>query len=165
MQIILRPIFASVSDPNGKKPLGYRKIEDADLVIATANACTSGPLAKIANAYSWSEKMVMSASKKSNKRKCIALIEGLNPSLIIVPKTLCTDSARVYIEEVLSEIRTIEARVVNFTHFGFNSEKLSADIMSILVSSINSEMSSHESVAFLDVEHRHMEQAKNLLRG
>jgi len=165
MKIILRPIFASKSDPKGKKPLGYRKIEDADVVIATANACTFGPLAKIANAYGWNEKMIMSASKKCNRRKCIAVIEALNPPLIIVPKTLCIDMAKNYTKEVLNEIRKIEARAVNFTHFGFNSELLSADIMKTLVLEIKYEMDSYESVAFLDVEHRHIDQATKLLNS
>jgi Cft2 family RNA processing exonuclease len=163
MKIILRPIFASKSDPKGKKPLGYRKIEDADAVIATANACTGGPLAKIANAYGWNEKMLMSASKKCNRRKCIAVIETINPSLIIIPKTLSAEMAKDYTKIVLGEIKKIDARTLNFTHFGFNSELLSVDIMKTLVFEIKTEMADYESIAFLDVENRHMEQAKKLL--
>jgi Cft2 family RNA processing exonuclease len=163
MKIILRPIFATKSDPKGKKPLGYRKIEDADVVIATANACTGGPLAKIANAYGWNEKMILSASKKSNRRKCIAVIETISPSLIIVPKTLSAEQARDYTQIVLEEIKKIDARTLNFTHFGFNSDLLSADVMKTLVLEIKAEMADYESVAFLDVENQHIEQATKLL--
>jgi hypothetical protein len=162
MEIIIRPIYQHSVPPRTKRRVGFIPIEEADLVSATANPSSSGPLFQIASSYGWNFSKLKSASKKCNKYQSLALIEQ-NPTLILVPRTNGDSDAGVILEELTKVIRESGVRIINFTHYGFLNERLPAmEIATFLKSVIQADFGK-ASVAFIDIDSMFYEEFSEML--
>lgn len=123
MEIIIRPIYQHSVPPRTKRRVGFIPMEEADLVSATANPSSTGPLFQIASSYGWNFGKLKSASKKCNKYQSLALIDQ-NPSLVLVPRTNGDSDPGEILAELTKVIRESAVRVINFTHYGFLNEGL-----------------------------------------
>jgi hypothetical protein len=116
--IFVREIYHYPAQPKPKQKVGFTPLERADLVSATANGSTFGPLNQIALSYGWNFSKLKTASKKSNKNKLLAFIHQ-NPLLVLVPKTNGDADASPIINELENIIRENDINLIHFTHYGF----------------------------------------------
>jgi hypothetical protein len=151
MEIIIRPIYQHSVPPRTKRRVGFIPMEEADLVSATANPSSSGPLFQIASSYGWNFGKLKSASKKCNKYQSLALIDQ-NPSLVLVPRTNGDSDTGLILEDLTKVIRESDARVINFTHYGFLHERLPAKEISMFLKSVIQADFGNIKVAFIDID-------------
>lgn len=151
MEIVIRPIYQHSVPPRTKRRVGFIPMEEADLVSATANPSSTGPLFQIASSYGWNFGKLKSASKKCNKYQSLALIDQ-NPALVLVPRTNGDSDTGVILENLTKVIRESDARVINFTHYGFLNEGLPVQEISIFLTSIIQSDLGKASVAFIDID-------------
>ncbi len=126
-------------------------MEEADLVSATANASSKGPLFQIASSYGWSFGKLKSASKKCNKHQALAIIDQ-NPPLVLVPRTNGDSDAGEILTELTQVIRERGARVINFTHYGFLNESLPNQEIETFLKAIIQLDFGKANVAFIDID-------------
>jgi hypothetical protein len=151
MEIVIRPIYQHSVPPRTKRRVGFIPMEEADIVSATANPSSTGPLFQIASSYGWNFGKLKSASKKCNKYQSLALIDQ-NPSLVLVPRTNGDSDTGVILTELTKVIRESAARVINFTHYGFLNERLPAKEISMFLKSVINADFGKASVAFIDID-------------
>lgn len=165
MEIVIRPIYQHSVPPRTKRRVGFIPMEEADLVSATANPSSTGPLFQIASSYGWNFGKLKSASKKCNKYQSLALIDQ-NPALILVPRTNGDSDTGVILNDLTKVIRESDARVINFTHYGFLNEKLPAKEISMFLKSVIQADFSNVKVAFIDIDSKfYGDIAEMLARG
>jgi hypothetical protein len=151
MEIVIRPIYQHSVPPRTKRRVGFIPMEEADLVSATANPSSTGPLFQIASSYGWNFGKLKSASKKCNKYQSLALIDQ-NPSLVLVPRTNGDSDTGVILEDLTKVIRESGAKVINFTHYGFLNQRLPSEEITKFFSAIILSDFGKASVAFVDIE-------------
>lgn len=170
MEIIIRPIYQHSVQPRTRRQIGFVPMEEADLVSATANPSSSGPLFQIAYRYGWNFDKLKSASKKCNKYQTLALIDQ-NPSLILVPRTNGDSDTDMILDELTKVIRESGARFINFTHYGFLNESLPEKEIAIFLTKVIQSDFGKASIAFVDIDSKFygditemLEKAKHGLR-
>ena len=151
MEILIRPIYQHSAPAKARCRVGFRPVEEAELVSATANASSFGPLAQIASGYGWNFAKLKSASKKCNKYQALALIDQ-NPSLVLVPKTNGDSDTAAILKELITVIRESGARVINFTHYGFLNESLPTKEVATFLNAIIQSDFGNVRVAFIDID-------------
>lgn len=151
MEIIIRPIYQHSVPPRTKRRIGFIPMEEADLVSATANASSTGPLFEIARSYGWNFGKLKSASKKCNKHQALAIINQ-NPSLVLVPRTNGNSDAGEILTELTRVIRERGVRVINFTHYGFLNECLPTQEIETFLTAIIQLDFGKANVAFVDID-------------
>lgn len=153
MEIIIRKLniysdAASMSVMTNYKPLG-----EVNLVMATANTDTSGTLQNISAAYRWDNRRTLTAAKKVNKRKKVAILYGNSQNLILVPKCGVKDQATNYIDDVIYLIENEDNEILSITHFAY-IENFPREHIDIVVNALPRFASAGVRVVYLDIEHK-----------
>jgi hypothetical protein len=156
MEIILRKIFIHNSDPSKKYSTGYRALQDAELVTATANAASWSTLHQISEKYNWRYQQLLTASKKVNKRKKLAIIESVTPSLILVPKCVGHEDSSRFVDEMIESIYSIKCQILSVTHFAF-AKSFDVNLFKTLIKSIKGMNEFGCKVVYVDIEASHYE--------
>lgn len=151
MEVILRRILIYGEDPAQKNSIGYRAMSEVDVVTATANAASCGTLDYISVQYKWPTQNLLSASKKVNRRKQLAVIQSTTPKLILVPKCIDVGASKQYISEMVDEISELDCKVVSITHLAF-IKNLQNEHVDLILSMLKKIKETKVKIVYLDIE-------------
>ncbi len=108
--------------------LGFDPIPGVEAISATANTRGFTPLTAIARMYGWSSNLIEAAAAECNRRRETAILDRLDPCLLLVPKTRGIwdwhRQAEFLATDLLQAVNHLGIKSLHFTHYGFVQEKL-----------------------------------------
>lgn len=159
MEIILRKLNSYGNDPSMKVMTAYKPLGEACLVMATANADKSGTLQNISYAYGWNNDQILTAAKKVNRRKKVAMLYDASPNLILIPKCDTKDEAIKYLDDVVDFIKGEDIDILSITHFAY-IENIPNEHIDLVINSLHRISSTGVKVTYLDIESKFYESLK-----
>lgn len=124
MNLTFRPIRHTFDEVIMGQAIWFRPIDGVDAISATANTSGFTPLTSIARAYEWQRETIQEASNQCNERGEVAILNILQPTLFLVPKTKGQSNTLFYITDLLKAINHMKVETLHFTHYGFIQDKL-----------------------------------------
>lgn len=164
MEIILRKLNAYGNDPSMKVMTAYKPLVEANLVMAAANADKSGALQNISYAYGWNNDQILTAAKKVNKRKKVAMIYDASPNLILIPKCDTKDEAKKYLDDVVGFIKGEEIDVLSITHFAY-IENIPNEHIDLVINSLYRISSTGVKFTYFDIDNKFYDAVKLKMNG
>ena len=156
MEIIFRAIYNEPSETDLGHKIWHRESMLIDAVSATANTGGFTPLTAIARYFGWDRDLINAASSKCNSVGEIAIIQEVNPNLLLVPKTDGKNEETFFINDLINAVNAMKIEVLSFTHFGFIQNKLpTIEIRSILEVLLDKKIKSSLRVLIWDIDLRH----------
>jgi hypothetical protein len=100
---------------------------------------------------------------KSNRYAKIAVLEGMNPRIFLIPKTTGEQDASVVIDSLIENATDCKSEVLNFTHYGLISGEVpEAEVISIFKRFADKSTESKIKVIVWDVDARHLQRFRAL---
>ena len=165
MEIIFRAIYNEPSETDLGHKIWHRESLLIDAVSATANTGGFTPLMAIARYFRWDRDLINAASSRCNSVGEIAIIQDVNPSLLLVPKTEGKNDETFFIADLINAANAINAEILSFTHFGFIQNKLpSVEIRSILEVLLDKTLKTTLRVLIWDIDLRHQTEMVKLYK-
>lgn len=127
MNITFRPIQHTFDEVIMGQAIWFRPINGVDAISATANAGGFTPLTSIARAYEWQQETIQEASNQCNEKGEVAILNILQPTLFLVPKTRGQSNTLFYVTDLLKAINHMKVKTLHFTHYGFIQDKLPSE--------------------------------------
>ena len=160
MEIIFRPIYNSTDEISMGHRTWYRESIEVDAISATANNSGFSPLKAIVRNFGWRTEIISSAVERCNTVQEVAIVNVLQPKLLLVPKTKGQNGLRylpiVLANDLINACNAINVRVLSFSHFGFiQTEFPRKEIASILRIFFNKSTASSIRVLIWDIDIRH----------
>lgn len=159
MEVILRKLNIYRNEPAVKTMTAYKALGEANLVMATANADTSGTLQRISYAYGWNTDQFLTAAKKVNKRKKVAMIYDASPKVILIPKCDTKEEAKKYIDDVIYFISDEVVEVLSITHFAY-IENFPEEHIELVIDSLHRISNVGVKITYLDIESKFYDSMK-----
>jgi hypothetical protein len=158
MEIIFRPIYNSTDEISMGHRTWYRESIEVDAISATANNASFSPLNAIVRHFGWRTEIISSAVERCNEVREVAIINVLQPKLLLVPKTKGQNVLRylVVAQDLINACNAINVGVLSFSHFGFiQTEFPRKEIASILRIFLDKSTASSIRVLIWDIDIRH----------
>ena len=123
MQIQLRAIWRDECEASMGMPLFFSPSHDVDAISVTANE-TQGftTLTNIINKYQWGHthrNLIDKTTKKSNEINQVGILNFLEPSLLLVPKTRGDHTDPLLITDLLLACDQLKVKTLHFSHYSF----------------------------------------------
>ncbi len=118
MEIIFRPLKSD------RHFVGFTPSIESDTITVTANLGISSPFEQINCRFNWNRIRVHHAATRVARFSKLAVLQDLNPKLILIPKTRGNEDVSIMIEELIKAAESIGSEIINFTHYGYIREKL-----------------------------------------
>ena len=117
--------------------LWFSDINGVEAISATASADGFTPLTALARTYGWNRDLIDIAAAQCNLRREVAIVSQVEPTLLLVPRTVGRLTYKHTIEgyaiELLMAVKHLKIERLHFTHFGFiQSRKATKDFVRIL---------------------------------
>ena len=117
--------------------LWFSDINGVEAISATASADGFTPLTALARTYGWNRDLIDIAAAQCNLRREVAIVSQVEPTLLLVPRTVGRLTYKHTIEgyaiELLMAVKHLKIERLHFTHFGFiQSHKATKDFVRIL---------------------------------
>ena len=123
MQIQLRAIWREDSELLVGTPLWFAPADKVDAISVTANVSTDfTTLTNIARKYRWDHKyddLINEASQKSNKINQVGILNCLEPTILLVPKTRGDHTDPLLITDLLLACDHLKVKTLHFSHYAF----------------------------------------------
>ena len=159
MEVILRKLNIYRNEAAIKTIAAYKTLGEVNLVMVTANADSSGTLQKISYAYGWNTDQFLTAAKKVNKRKKVAMIYDASPKVILIPKCDTKEEAVKYIDDVIDLISEEDVEVLSITHFAY-IENFPEEHINLVIDSLHRISNAGVKVTYLDIESKFYDSIK-----
>lgn len=157
MEIIFRPMANDTRMNPVNRTYGYLRSLEADTVSVTANPMPGSPLSIVADQLNLDRARLHKAAVKSNRYAKIAVLEGMNPRIFLIPKTTGEQDASVVIDSLIENAAECKSEVLNFTHYGLISGEVpEAEVISIFKRFADKSTESKIKVIVWDVDARHL---------
>jgi hypothetical protein len=118
MEIIFRPLKSD------RHFVGFTPSIESDTITITANLGISSPFEQISCKFNWNRIRVHHAATRVARFSKLAVLQDLNPKLILIPKTSGNEDVSVIIDELIEVAESIGSEIINFTHYGYIRENL-----------------------------------------
>ena len=123
MQIQLRAIWRDEYEASMGMPLFFSPSHDVDAISVTANE-TQGftTLTNIISKYKWGDthrNLIDKTTKKSNRINQVGILNFLEPSLLLVPKTRGDHTNPLLITDLLLACDQLKVKTLHFSHYSF----------------------------------------------
>ncbi len=156
MEIIFRPLKSD------RHFVGFTPSIESDTITVTANPGTWAPLEQISCKFNWNRIRVHQAATRVTRFSKLAVLQDLEPKLILVPKTSGNEDVSVMIEELIEAAESIGSEIINFTHYGYIREHLpKIELESVFkkLSEANSKTSAR--VIIFDIDVNYLKEIRN----
>ena len=118
MEIIFRPLKSD------RHFVGFTPSIESDTITATANPGTWSPLEQISCKFNWNRIRVHHAATRVTRFSKLAVLQDLEPKLILVPRTNGDRDVTDMIEDLIEAAESMGSEIINFTHYGYIREFL-----------------------------------------
>lgn len=163
MEIIFRPMANDTRMNPVNRTYGYLRSLEADTVSVTANPMPGSPLSIVAEQLNLDRARLHKAAVKSNRYAKIAVLEGMNPRIFLIPKTTGEQDASGVIDSLIENATECKSEVLNFTHYGLISGEVpEAEVISIFKRFADKSTESKIKVIVWDVDARHLQRFRAL---
>ncbi len=133
VKIVFRPIQHDPMEIIMGQAIWFKPIGGVNAISATANTNGFTPLTSIIRAYDWDKEIIEGATNECNLKGEVAIINHLQPKLLLVPKTRGQSNTLFYITDLLHACAHLKVSTLHFTHYGFIQNRLpSSEIEEIL---------------------------------
>jgi hypothetical protein len=117
--------------------LWFSEISGVEAISATASTDGFTPLNALARTYGWNRDLIDIATAQCNLRREVVIVSQVEPTLLLVPKTVGRLTYKHTIEgyaiELLMAAKHLRIEWLHFTHFGFiQSPEATKDFVRIL---------------------------------
>jgi hypothetical protein len=158
MEIIFRPMTYEVNMNREYRTLGYVRPLEADTISLTANPMPGSPLSMVVDRLNLDKARIHKAAVKSNRHSKIAVLENMNPRIILIPKTTENRDASELIDDLIDSANESGSEVINFTHYGLiKNEVPEREVRSIFERFSKKGAESGIRVIVWDVDARHLQ--------
>ena len=118
MEIIFRPLKSD------RHFVGFTPSIESDTITVTANPGTWSPLEQISCKFSWNRIRVHHAATRVTRFSKLAVLQDLEPKLILLPKTAGNKDVTEMIGDLIEAADSIGSEIINFTHYGYVRDSL-----------------------------------------
>ncbi len=118
METIFRPLKSD------RFFIGFNPSVESDTITATANPGCWAPLEQISKKFNWNQTRIHGAATRVMRFSKIAVLQDLEPKLILLPKTAGNKDVTEMIGDLIEAADTMGSEIVNFTHYGYVRDRL-----------------------------------------
>ena len=157
MEIIFRPLKSD------RHFVGFTPSIESDTITVTANPGTWSPLEQISCKFNWNRIRVHHAATRVTRFSKLAVLQDLEPKLILVPRTNGDRDVTDMIADLIEAAESISSEIINFTHYGYVREMLPIIELKSVFSKL-SEASRQTSIRVIifDIDAKFQNEIKNI---
>lgn len=104
--------------------VGFIPSVESDTITATANPGCGAPLEQISKKFNWNQKRIHGAATRVMRFSKLAVLQDLEPKLILLPKTAGNKDVTEMIGDLIEAADSIGSEIINFTHYGYVRDSL-----------------------------------------